>query len=97
VDNLTGDLTVETLSERTHMSPRNFARVFAREVGQTPARYIDTIRVEAAQRRLEESTDSLDEIATQCGFGSANSMRRSFLRVRGVAPSTYRERFSRHC
>jgi len=96
VDNLTSDLSVEILSERTHMSTRNFARVFTREVGQTPARYIDNLRVEAAQRRLEESTDSLDEIANQCGFGSANSMRRSFLRIRGVAPSAYRERFSRH-
>jgi transcriptional regulator GlxA family with amidase domain len=96
VDNLTADLPVETLAERTHMSTRNFARVFTREVGQSPARYVDTLRVEAAVRRLEESTDSLEAIATRCGFGSADSMRRSFLRTRGVAPSAYRQRFSRH-
>jgi transcriptional regulator GlxA family with amidase domain len=94
VDNLKSDLSVETLSERAHMSPRHFARVFVREVGQTPARYVEQIRVEAAQRRLEESTDSLDEIAGLCGFGSVNSMRRSFLRIRGIPPSAYRQRFS---
>jgi transcriptional regulator GlxA family with amidase domain len=96
VENVKSDLSIEALAERAHMSPRNFARVFTREVGQTPARYVDNVRVEAAQRRLEESTDSLDEIATQCGFGSVNSMRRSFLRIRGIPPSEYRRRFSTH-
>ena len=96
VDNVKADLSVEALAERAHMSPRNFARVFTREVGHTPARYVEQIRVESAQRRLEESASTLDEIANQCGFGSANSMRRSFLRVRGVSPSDYRQRFSTH-
>ena len=95
VDNLTADLSAESLAERAHMSPRHFARVFTREVGQTPARYVENVRVEAAQRRLEESTGSLEEIAGHCGFGSVNSMRRSFLRVRGIPPSDYRRRFSR--
>jgi transcriptional regulator GlxA family with amidase domain len=94
VDNLTADLSVETLSARAHMSPRHFARVFSREVEETPARYVERVRVEAAQRRLEESADSLDQIASQCGFGSVNSMRRSFLRIRGIPPSAYRQRFS---
>jgi transcriptional regulator GlxA family with amidase domain len=94
VDNLTADLSVETLSEKAHMSPRHFARVFTREVGQTPARYVELVRVEAAQRRLEESNGSLDEIASHCGFGSVNSMRRSFQRIRGISPSDYRQRFS---
>jgi transcriptional regulator GlxA family with amidase domain len=94
VDNVNADLSVEKLSERAHMSPRHFARVFTREAGQTPARYVEHVRVEAAQRRLEESTDSLDEIATHCGFGGVNSMRRSFLRVLGIPPSAYRQRFS---
>jgi transcriptional regulator GlxA family with amidase domain len=95
VDNLNADLSAETLSHRAHMSTRHFARVFSREVGRTPARYVEHVRVEAAQRRLEESTDSLEGIATHCGFGSVNSMRRSFLRVRGIPPSAYRQRFSR--
>ncbi|WAC92626.1 GlxA family transcriptional regulator [Mycobacterium sp. Aquia_213] len=96
VENLDADLSVEMLAERAHMSPRHFARVFTREVDQTPARYVDHVRVEAAQRRLEESTDSLEEIAGHCGFGSVNSMRRSFLRVRGIPPSAYRQRFSQY-
>ncbi|UMB69733.1 GlxA family transcriptional regulator [Mycobacterium paraterrae] len=96
VDNLTADLSVDALAARAHMSPRNFARVFNREIGQTPARYVDELRVESAQRRLEESSSSLDEIAEQCGFSSANALRRSFLRIRGVTPSDYRQRFSTH-
>ncbi|OBJ83262.1 GlxA family transcriptional regulator [Mycobacterium sp. 1245852.3] len=96
VDNVSADLSVDVLAQRVHMSPRHFARVFTREVGQTPARYVDQVRVESAQRRLEESTSTLDDVAAQCGFGSADSMRRSFLRVRGVSPSDYRHRFGQY-
>lgn len=87
------DLSVEGLAARVHMSPRNFARVFARELGQTPARFVERLRVDAARDRLEETAHDLERIAQSCGFGSANSMRRSFLRVIKVAPSEYRERF----
>lgn len=77
------------------MSPRNFARVFVKEIGQTPARFIEQLRVEAARRGLEETSNGLDRVAKQYGFGNANTMRRSFLRVLAVAPSDYRERFRR--
>ena len=75
------------------MSPRNFARVFAKEAGHTPAAYVEKVRVDVARRRLEESDDTLEQVAADCGFGSMNSMRRSFLRVVRVPPSTYRTRF----
>jgi transcriptional regulator GlxA family with amidase domain len=88
-----GDLSVESLAARVHMSPRNFARVFRNEVGQTPARFVERVRVEAARRLLEESEAGLDRVARECGFGGADSMRRSFLRVLRVAPSGYRGRF----
>jgi transcriptional regulator GlxA family with amidase domain len=92
-DHLDADLSVEALARRVAMSPRNFARVFTREVGRTPARFVEGLRVEAARRRLEESSHGVDAIAAQCGFGTSESMRRAFLRTLRVPPSDYRERF----
>ena len=92
-DHLDTDLSVPTLAAEVAMSERNFARVFTREVGLTPARYVERARVEGARRRLEESTDGVDAVAAQCGFGSAEVMRRAFLRLLGVPPSAYRGRF----
>ena len=94
VDHLTADLSVENLAAKTGMSPRNFARIFLKDAGITPARYIEKIRVEAARRRLEESEDAFEKIASDCGFGSLQALRRSFTRVLRVAPSEYRKRFS---
>ena len=94
LDNLAQDLPVEKLAERAGMSPRNFARVFLRDTGITPARFVERLRVEAARRRLEESQDKLEKIATDCGFGSSQSLRRSFLRVLHVHPNDYRQRFT---
>jgi transcriptional regulator GlxA family with amidase domain len=90
-----GDLSVETLSRRVGMSPRNFARVFTREVGTTPARFVTSVRVETARRLLEETSDDLDTICTASGLGSTESMRRAFLAAVGIPPSQYRERFNR--
>ena len=75
------------------MSPRNFARVFTREVGMTPGQFVENSRVEAARRRLEESADGVDSIASECGFGTRESMRRAFIRTLHVPPSAYRSRF----
>lgn len=83
-------LTVEDLALQVHMSPRNFARAFVAAVGTTPARFLETLRVEAARRRLEETGRSMDQIASECGFGSPETMRRSFVRNLGTSPSTYR-------
>jgi transcriptional regulator GlxA family with amidase domain len=60
------------------MSPRNFVRVFLKDTGSTPARFIENLRVEAARRRLEES-DKLEKVANDCGFRSLQSLRRSYL------------------
>jgi len=86
--------TVESLSERVGMSPRNFSRVFAKQVGQSPARFVERVRVEAARRRLEESSQTVEAVADEVGFGAAETMRRAFLRQIGVSPSAYRERFT---
>jgi transcriptional regulator GlxA family with amidase domain len=89
------DLSIEALAARVAMSPRNFARVFTREVGLTPARFVERARVEAARRMLEDSDGSVEEIARDCGFGAAETMRRAFLRNVKVAPADYRSRFQR--
>jgi transcriptional regulator GlxA family with amidase domain len=87
------DLSVEALARRAAMSPRNFARVFVREVGETPGEFVENSRVEAARRRLEESAEGVDSIASACGFGTRESMRRAFIRTLHVPPSAYRNRF----
>ena len=94
LDNLSEDLPVEKLAAKAGMSPRNFARVFLKDTGTTPARFVERLRVEAARRRLEESQDKLEKVANDCGFGSMQSLRRSFLRVLHVPPKDYRHRFA---
>lgn len=94
VDHPEADHSIEALAARVAMSPRHFARVFREEVGQSPGRYVECVRVEAARRGLEESRRSIDEIATGVGFGTGETMRRAFLRQIGVGPSAYRERFA---
>ena len=92
-EHLAGDLSVDALADRAHMSPRNFARVFRKEVGATPARFVERVRVDAARRRLEETDAGLERVARDCGFGGADAMRRSFLRQLRVSPGDYRGRF----
>jgi transcriptional regulator GlxA family with amidase domain len=92
-DNLDADLSVAALAERAFMSPRNFARAFKREVGMTPATYVEALRVERARALLESSHAGVDDIARKCGFGTVETMRRSFRRRLGVSPGHYRDRF----
>ncbi len=94
-DNLDADLRVETLAERAAMSPRNFARFFGREVGMTPATYVEELRVERARQLLEDSGEPVELIAGRCGFGTPETMRRAFARRVGVPPAEYRARFRR--
>jgi transcriptional regulator GlxA family with amidase domain len=95
LEHLKEDLRVERLARRSAMSPRNFARVFTDEVGTTPARYVEELRLEAAKRRLENDGGSIERIAADCGFGSAVNLRRVFQRHLGIAPRDYVERFGR--
>ena len=93
-DNLGSKFSVGTLARRAAMSPRNFARIFREEIGETPARHIETLRVEAARRQLETTSSSLDEVADICGFGSAEVLRRTFFRRIGTTPGKYRSSFA---
>jgi transcriptional regulator GlxA family with amidase domain len=92
---LADDLGVEALAARVAMSPRNFARVYAKRMGTTPAKAVERLRVDAARRALEETTASIASIARMCGFGDEERLRRSFLRCLGVPPRHYRARFTR--
>ena len=92
-DNLAEDLSVPALAARAHMSERNFARAFAREVGTTPAAYVEAARVESARMALEAGDTPIDLVADRAGFGTVETMRRAFHRQVGVGPADYRRRF----
>jgi transcriptional regulator GlxA family with amidase domain len=90
-EHLASRLAVDDLASRLAMSVRNFERVFTREVGTTPAQYVLQARVEAARRLLERTDRGLKEVAAATGFGSADVMRRAFVRLIGLTPRRYRE------
>ena len=94
-EHLTADLSVPALAGRVSMSERSFVRHYRAGTGRTPARAVEQIRVEAAQRLLGETAWPVKRIAARCGFGSEETLRRSFVRVLGVSPQGYRERFVR--
>jgi transcriptional regulator GlxA family with amidase domain len=85
-EHLREELSLQLLADHVAMSVRNFERVFAREVGTSPARYVRKVRVEAAQRMIDRSEKGLEQIAMACGFSSADLMRRAFIRSLGTTP-----------
>ena len=93
-DHLDEDLTLAALARRAALSERHFSRVFRAETGQTVAAYVESARVEAARRLLESTGDGLDRIARTCGFGTVETMHRSFHRTVHVTPGEYRRHFS---
>lgn len=93
--NLSADLSAPRLAARACMSERNFQRRYKQATGCTPAKAIERLRVEAAQRRLCDSREPIKRVAARCGFGSEETMRRSFARIARVTPQDYRDRFSR--
>jgi transcriptional regulator GlxA family with amidase domain len=93
LENLRENLSVEELAWHVGMSPRNFARLFRRQMNMTPAKFVETLRLDAARRRLQESNASLETVAATCGFRNSDAMRTTFKRVLRVAPGEYRWRF----
>ena len=88
--NLTRPLTVEELAETVHLSPRQFSRVFALETGQSPAKAIERLRLEAARLMIEQSRHPLEVIARESGFSDRRHLREAFLRGFGVPPQALR-------
>lgn len=89
-----GAHSIPELARRAAMSPRHFTRVFTDEVGEAPGAYVERVRTEAARRQLEETDDTVTVIAARCGFGSAETLRRNFVRRFGVSPDQYRKTFA---
>lgn len=85
--------TVADLAQRAAISERHLTRVFASEMGITPGRFVERVRVEAARNLLESTRLKLPVVADRCGFGSVETMRRAFLRITGVGPGEHRRRF----
>jgi transcriptional regulator GlxA family with amidase domain len=93
VSNPQADLGVEQLAERMAMSPRNFSRLFCQEIGVTPAKFVEGIRMEAARNMMLQTDLPMESVATQCGFGSAEQMRRTFQRLLKTTPQEHRSYF----
>ncbi len=86
--------TVTNLAAQVGLSPRHLTRLFRDDLGETPARYVERVRVDAARHVLETEVCGLSQVARRCGFGSAETLRRSFHRRVGVSPDDYRRRFA---
>ncbi|MEN0066205.1 MAG: GlxA family transcriptional regulator [Myxococcota bacterium] len=93
-EHLEEDLSVPSLARRAAMSPRHFARVFAREVGTPPGAWVQHVRLEAAKRLLEGSPTPIKQIAARCGFSSSETFHRAFARAFGITPTAHRGRFT---
>ena len=96
VDDPGADHRVGTLARRVAMSERHFVRRFTDEVGLPPSKFVTRVRIDAARHELERSDDTVAAIAARCGFGTAETLRRSLQRHLGVSPEAYRRRFSHH-
>jgi len=86
-------LDVDRMAAQLSMSPRNFTRVFHKQTGYSPAKYVERLRVESARKYLEDTDISLERVAERCGLGGLVSMRRVFLRNLKTTPSDYRNSF----
>jgi transcriptional regulator GlxA family with amidase domain len=88
--NLDKKLTVGQLAEAAHLSPRQFSRAFHAETGQSPAKAVENLRVEAARLMMEQSRHPIDVVARQTGFADRDRMRRAFLRAFRQPPQVIR-------
>jgi transcriptional regulator GlxA family with amidase domain len=93
LENLDEDLSVEALAGQVAMSPRNFTRVFTRETGISPAKYVEESRLDAARQRLEQGAEGVEQVALATGFGNGLNLRRVFERNLQLTPTEYRDRF----
>ena len=93
-DHLDSDLSVPALAARLFVSERHLSRLFTAQIGLTPGAYVEAIRVERARALLETTGEGLEAIARRCGFGTVETLRRSFARRLHVSPSDYRARFA---
>jgi transcriptional regulator GlxA family with amidase domain len=93
-EHLDADLTVAVLARRVHLSERQFIRVFTAQVRLSPARYVETLRLEAARRLLETTICSVEQVARACGYRTPETMHRAFRRRLGTTPLNHRRHFA---
>ena len=86
-------LSLPVLADKAGMSERSFSRHYTAATGLSPARAVEQLRVEAARTLLADTSAAVKRVAQRCGFGSEETMRRSFIRVLAVTPQEYRSRF----
>lgn len=91
---LNADLSVEAMAARVFLSPRQFTRAFKSTYGDTPAAFVDALRLGEAARRLSTGRASIASVARSVGYASADVFRRAFQRRLGVTPTEYRARFA---
>jgi transcriptional regulator GlxA family with amidase domain len=92
-DHIHEALTVDRMAEAAGMSPRNFARVFVRDMGISPSKYLEEMRLDVVRNSLMEGEESLQAIAEKCGLGSEERLRRAFIRLYGISPAQFRNYF----
>jgi transcriptional regulator GlxA family with amidase domain len=88
--NLHTPLSVERLAEEANLSPRQFSRAFRAETGQSPAKAVENLRLEAARMMMEQTRHPIDTVARETGFGDRRRLREAFLRTFGQPPQTIR-------
>jgi transcriptional regulator GlxA family with amidase domain len=93
-DNLGGDLSLNRLARQCAMSERSFSRHYAEEMGTTPARAVERLRIEAARSLLSGTKLPVKSVAKQCGFQNEETLRRSFIRLFSTSPQDYRKNWS---
>ncbi|MFE7795994.1 GlxA family transcriptional regulator [Nocardia sp. NPDC057440] len=96
VADLAADHSLAAMATRAALSERHLTRLFRKEIGMSPAQYVKHVRVEAARALLESGDDGVATVARHCGFGSEETMRRTFLELLGTTPTDYRRRFRSH-
>jgi transcriptional regulator GlxA family with amidase domain len=93
IDHLADDLSVAALARRMNLSERQFARVFKIEVGISPGDHVEALRLEAACRLLETTTETVDQVARACGYGNTETLHRAFRRRMNTTPGEHRHHF----
>lgn len=88
------DLSVTSLADRVALSERHFARRFKDETGQTPARFVEALRLSCAKNFLTQTAWPVSKIAARAGYGSVDGLQRSLRRDVGITPQQYRQRFA---
>ena len=92
-DNLQADIRIEDMASQANMSLRNFYRHYSQQMGMTPAKALELMRIERARTLLETSDAGIKTVAVQSGFGDEERMRRAFVKATGISPSSHRNRF----